>query len=97
MVQQKFIPLPEVARRLALPYRAVWELYTSRRLDGERRGGRYFVTIASVEEIEKAHAAEAEPAEPRTVESSVPPEIRAFATTFARRVLGPAMIRAGAR
>jgi hypothetical protein len=73
-VPQVFIPLPEAARRLALPYRRVWEAFVSRRLDGERRGGRVFVTVASLERIRNraAIAGKQAPARPEVIAGTTP-------------------------
>jgi hypothetical protein len=55
-VRSTLIPLPDVAHRLALPWAAAWALLLRGQLQGEKRGGRWYVTTASVEKLRRRRA-----------------------------------------
>jgi len=56
VIPDRMMSLPDAARMLRLPWAAVWNLYLAGHLQGEKRNGRYYVRIGSVERFRKVRA-----------------------------------------
>lgn len=70
MTRERMVPLPIAARELGWPWHRVYRALLTGQLVSERRGGRWFVTRASVRALQRASAAE--PAAPAVAASAVP-------------------------
>ena len=47
----KQIPLTEAAHRLSMPWEKAWRALLTGRLEGQKRGGRWYVSTVSVERL----------------------------------------------
>lgn len=63
-MENKEIPLTDAAHQLGLPWERAWRALLTGRLEGQKRGSRWYVTASSVERLATDIAKD--PTEPET-------------------------------